>query len=241
MKISKKISLITLMVIGGCAIAQEASRLDVLGVKPGMTKEEAEKRLKASFPDLQLESTETYRESPGIPQALATLKFRYNLKSGRSNRVTLHFLPLSGKIYSISRLDFIGDRYSPETWTSFKTLQSAFEEKYGKPTYVGKFGSPPGRYVVFDNNGMPTNKEPCMGSVIGGALLSEQDERCGLELGYRWRQGEDRKFAGFASGLDVGLTDFALMNKELKVINAKAAEFEKLQRQQGSANKAPKL
>ena len=80
-----------------------------------------------------------------------------------------------------------------------------------------------------------------MGVVIGSALFRQTDDRCGIELGYQWHQGEDRKFIGLASGLEVALNNYAMINSEIKLINLKSAEIQKQQREQGSRNNSPKL
>ena len=222
--------------VTGSALAQDANSFDVLGIKIGMTREQAEKKLKGEFPALQLVETSSYRESPGVQKTLARLKFY-------SERMTvfLHFTPLTGKVFSIYRIEHIGDRYKPETWTPFETLQKAFDKKYGAPTFTSRFGTPPAYYIVFDKNGQPTKAEPCMGVVIGSALLRQTDDRCGIELGYQWHQGEDRKFLGFADSFEVALNDYRAVNAEIKQITLKATEVQKQQRDQGSKNTAPKL
>ena len=223
------------------ALAQNAENFDILGVKLGMTKEQAEATLKSQLPNASIDSTEFYRESPGIPKSLAKIKYSYTNNESETSWISLGFLPLSGKIFSISRQEKIGARYKPETWTAFDNLQAAFEKKYGAPTFTSKFGTPPASYIVFDKNMKRTKTEPCMGVVIGSALFRQTDDRCGIELGYQWRQGEDRKFIGLASGLEVALNNYAMINSEIKLINLKSAEIQKQQREQGSRNNSPKL
>ena len=221
--------------------SQEVGSFDILGIKLGMTREQAEAAIKLQIPNAKLESTEFYRESAGISKSLAKIKFIYENRYSENSWISLSFLPISGKIFSISRQEKTGARYKPETWTAFETLQKAFGKKYGVPTFTSKFGTPPAYYIVFDKNGQPTKAEPCMGVVIGSALLRQNDDRCGIELGYKWHQGEDRKFLGFADSFEVALNDYRAVNAEIKQITLKATEVQKQQRDQGSKNTAPKL
>ena len=241
MKLSNLIAAAFLLNTTFSALAQDVEKFEILGIKVGMTKEQAEINLKSQLPNVTLDSTEFYRESPGIPKSLAKLKYSYANKEGETSWVSLSFLPLSGKIYSISRHEKIGARYKPETWTAFDTLQKAFEKKYGASTSIAKFGTPPASYIVFDKNKKLTKAEPCMGVVIGSALLRQNDDRCGIELGYQWHQGEDRKFTGFADSFEVALNDYSAINSEIKQIATKASEIQKQQRDQGNKNSAPKL
>jgi hypothetical protein len=220
--------------VTGSALAQDANSFDVLGIKIGMTREQAEKKLKGEFPALQLVETSSYRESPGVQKTLARLKFY-------SERMTvfLHFTPLTGKVFSIYRIEHIGDRYKPETWTPFETLQKAFDKKYGAPTFISPYG--PVHFVVFDKNGTLTKAKPCNESQIPRGF-SKTDERCGVELAYKWRQGgSGQQYKGFADGLEMTLTDHSMVNDEMKNVDMKADEINKQKREQSVGNKAPKL
>lgn len=223
------------------ALAQNAENFDILGIKLGMTKEQAEATLKSQLPNASIDSTEFYREAPGIQKSLAKIKYSYKNNDSETSWISLGFLPLSGKIFSISRQEKIGARHKPETWTAFNNLETAFEKKYGPPTSTAKFGTPPASYIIFDKNKKSAKVEPCMGVVIGSALFRQTDDRCGIELGYQWRQGEDRQFIGFASGLEVALNDYYMINSEIKSITQRATEIQKQQRDQGSKNNSPKL
>ena len=153
--------------------------------------------------------------------------------------VFLHFTPLTGKVFSIYRIEHIGDRYKPETWTPFETLQKAFDKKYGAPTFISPYG--PVHFVVFDTNGTLTKAKPCNESQIPGGF-SKTDERCGVELAYKWRQGgSGQQYKGFADGLEMTLTDHSMVNDEMKNVDMKADEINKQKREQSVGNKAPKL
>lgn len=143
------------------------------------------------------------------------------------------------KIFSISRQEKTGGRYKPETWTAFETLQKAFDKNMVRRHSLQDLAH---RLLLhsFDKNGQPTKAEPCMGVVIGSALLRQNDDRCGIELGYKWHQGRNRKFLGFADGFEVALNDYTAVNAEIKQITP-ATEVQKQQRDQGSKNTAPKL
>ena len=130
--------------------SQEVGSFDILGIKLGMTREQAEAAIKLQIPNAKIESTEFYRESAGISKSLAKIKFIYENRYSENSWISLSFLPISGKIFSISRQEKTGGRYKPETWTAFETLQKAFDKKYGAPTFTSRFGTPPAYYIVFD-------------------------------------------------------------------------------------------
>ena len=234
MKISNLIVTLALFNTTSIALAQDAGKYDILGVQIGMTREQAESKIKVEFPDLKLIETSTYRESPGIPQSLARLKFH-----SKSMTVFLSFAPLSGKIFSIHRKEHIGDRYKAETWTPFETLQKAFDNKYGQPTFISEYG--PVYFVVYDRNGKITKREPCNNSQIPKGFTQTKDD-CGVELAYKWSQGGNGlQHKGYADGLEVSLTDYSMVNAEMKIVTVKAAEIERQKGEQRTGNKAPKL
>ena len=65
--------------------SQEVGSFDILGIKLGMTREQAEAAIKLQIPNAKIESTEFYRESAGISKSLAKIKFIYkNIDSENS-------------------------------------------------------------------------------------------------------------------------------------------------------------
>ena len=59
MKISNLIVTLALFNTTSIALAQDAGKYDILGVQIGMTREQAESKIKVEFPDLKLIETST--------------------------------------------------------------------------------------------------------------------------------------------------------------------------------------
>lgn len=229
----------------GIAVAKDASDFDILGVKIGMTREQVEEIIKQNRPELTLSSTEVFREAPGIaPSSLAKLRFD---SRSPSSYLILSFSPIGGIVYNIQRVEMLGDRDKPETWTSFKVLQEAFDQKYGPSTYVSKdesYTTTRTYYIVHNSEGNQVATEPC-GSLFGAAGFRQTDKSCGVELSYHWTQGDnparDPRYEGFASRLEFALGDFSIVNKEIEILLAKSEEAERQKDEQRESNAAPDL
>ena len=97
MKFSKLLVATILLNTTFGALAQNAENFDILGIKLGMTKEQAEATLKSQLPNASIDSTEFYRESPGIPKSLAKIKYSYTNNESETSWISLGFYLLAEK------------------------------------------------------------------------------------------------------------------------------------------------
>ena len=82
----------------------------------------------------------------------------------------------------------------------------------------------------------------CCTSAGGPKGFTQTKDDCGVELAYKWSQGGNGlQHKGFADGLEVSLTDYSMVNAEMKIVTVKAAEIERQKGEQRTGNKAPKL
>jgi hypothetical protein len=250
MKVSGWIAALALLGATGGALAQDVGKYDISGVKTGMTKEQAEAKLKAEYPNLKLTGSWSYPAQYGFPESLAQLEYCYG-ENYCSNRARIGFLPLSGKIYYIGRSEFLGNISQPETQTPIKTLIKAFEEKYGAPT--GKYDGIDAKagnssdYILsisMDKNGVPMKRlddcSPERGHNGPEPVVKKVSDQCNFWLYYSLQR--DRfKNQDFSYHFDLKLKDYSQINSELKMIFDKKEDIEKKKIEQGAANKAPKL
>lgn len=230
----KKTLFLTLTALHGAAMALMPADIDVLGVKPGMTFEQATAAIKANGPQFTFTAETRYRDLPGLKGGgVAQMYYCDKKMTGLScpgDEVQFQVGMSTKVVHYIKRHSSFGR-------LAEKSVREALFAKYGNQAHKMVSNSAiqwQGRWY-WDSTGKPTKG----GTGCESDSLHSTEKGCGLALKvYSLGGGPSHEIN---SAFEVEVLDHVLLIKEIEQEQAakKAAEAADLKRAMGSGG--PKL